>query len=436
MVLHALLDRGHVGEILLQHRRPVLARGLLPLGVRRLTLRIQFIDRRFEIALVGIITARPRRVAQHVVDRVADLEVGEYLPRCAALRGVLGIDHRPMHPPRRIGRACRGQPVLRDFGRRRALGQFVLQPDRRLHQGPRGVGVGVFPSEHLHLGGGYARIARAEPQLGRILLLPLGRIVTNVAVRPLVATPPAKLPERHEFGMRAGHMIRLAERLQRHLPVAFEPDPLAPPTTHGLQPERIEHRRRRLKPIAQRGRLRVHRHPQPPAPRIDPHRPQPRALRRQRTLPIVLMLDIGASPRMIERPAMEPAHELPPIAPRIALPRRSIHEPPTPMRADVVECAHFGVAGAQDDDRIRADVVSDEVADGRNVLDPPGLKPYFAPQSVLLGAGVVAGKVGFGADGDGLGEVCGRLDGAGVFVHRAALINKTSANPAPFRRGN
>src|SRR3546814_9719242 len=60
---------------------------------------------------------------------------------------------------------------------------------------------------------GQARVlAGAEAQLARILFLALGRVVADVGVQALIARPAAELAEFHEFRMRGGDVIGLAER--------------------------------------------------------------------------------------------------------------------------------------------------------------------------------------------------------------------------------
>src|ERR1700755_2763314 len=62
VILHALLDRLHVGEILLEHRRPILRLGILPLGLRLPAFRPELVDRALEDALVRIGLVGPHLV--------------------------------------------------------------------------------------------------------------------------------------------------------------------------------------------------------------------------------------------------------------------------------------------------------------------------------------------------------------------------------------
>ena len=57
--LHPLLDAAHVGEVLLENRRPVQWLGIFPLGRRRLALGIKLIDRSFEDAAIRIVADCP-----------------------------------------------------------------------------------------------------------------------------------------------------------------------------------------------------------------------------------------------------------------------------------------------------------------------------------------------------------------------------------------
>lgn len=310
--LHALLDRGHVGEILWQHAAPtrVIRRRVDPLRVRLFTFGIQLVAGRFEDTLVGVVSVWPGAVAQGGGEALTDLEVGKDLPGGAALGQVFGIDGRPEHAAGGVVTPCRRQPVIEYLTRGCVFGQLLDQTQRGVHQRSGGGRVGLLERVALHFGGGYPRIsAGSEPDLGLGLRQVLRRVVANVAVAAVGGRPAAEVAELVELRMGGCDVVGLVERLHRHLPVALEGQPLSPLAAHVLQPERVEHGGRGLQVLAQWLRGRIHVDPDPAAPGVDVDRGQVGVLRGQRALPVQLLGDVDAVAVLVVGPAVEPADE-------------------------------------------------------------------------------------------------------------------------------
>ena len=123
------------------------------------------------------------------------------------------------------------------------------------------------------------------------------------------------------------------------------------------------------------------------------------ALRRERTLPVVLLADVGARAVQTIGPAVEAADEgLPGLVAGVLGAGRHVDEPAAAVHADVVVGAKLVGARAHHDDRVVTDVVGQVAADVGDLLDAPDLLPHLAPQLVSLGPGVGLGDVGLDAD--------------------------------------
>ena len=204
-------------------------------------------------------------------------------------------------------------------------------------------------------------------------------------------------------------MVRLKEGLERDFPVAIENAPEAEAIAHFLEFERVDQRGDRLQPFAQGTRLEIHVDPDPAAPDINLNRGQAGADRVQRAVPVLAVGDVCRAAVQPESPCVIVAAEgqltaLCAVCAGLLLERHRpaagvvAHQPPAPVRADVVVGLEAAGCVAHDQDRIVADVVGDVVADRFQLLHPARLLPYFRPQPLGLGLGI-------GAAGEGLGRI-------------------------------
>ena len=289
--------------------------------------------------------------------------------------------------------------MLEDLVGRGALGQFVDQSQRGVHQRLGGGRVGLLHRVHLHLRGRDPRVAGAEADLGLRLGEVVGGVVADVAVLALRTGPALELTEPVELGVGGEDVVGLVEGLQGDFPVAVEMQPFAPFAPHVLQAERVEDLRGRVQVVLQRFAIGVHVDPQPAAPGVHADRAQVGVGRGQRALPVVLFPDVGAGAVQTVCPAVESAHEgLAGPAQGVARPGRGVDEPAAAVHAHVVVRRELVRAGAHDDDRVVQHIVGQVAADLGQFLDSADLLPDLAPQPIPLGAGVLRGGVGL--DGD------------------------------------
>ena len=87
------------------------------------------------------------------------------------------------------------------------------------------------------------------------------------------------------------------------------------------------------------------------------------------------------------------------------------------MLADIVECADLVGRAAHYQDRIGQNIEGHEVTHFGDVFKAPGLQPRFAPQLVLLVAGIVGRNIGFDADLYRLCQFISHFDDLAVFSH-------------------
>ena len=154
-----------------------------------------------------------------------------------------------------------------------------------------------------------------------------------------------------------------------------------------------------LEIVAQRLAVGIHVDPDPAAPGVDLDLAQPRALVRQRALPVLLVQRRGCSRRPGRtRQPWKPQTKCALLAAGVLRAGGSVHQPAAAMRAHVVVGADLVGRRAHDQDRVVEDVVGEVVADLGDLLDAADLLPHLAPQLVALRPGVVLGNVGLHAD--------------------------------------
>ena len=303
--------------------------------------------------------------------------------------------------------------MLEHLVARSSFRQLVDQPERRIDERLRRVGVRFLPGIDLHLRGRDAGVgARANPQLCLLVLVHvLGCVIADVAMSSLHPGPAAEFAELVELRMGRLDMVGLVEGLHGDLPIAIEDAPLPPSVAHVLKLEGIEHGRGRLEIVAQGLAVGIHVDADPAAPGVDFDLAQADALVRQRPLPVRLVDHMRVLAIQVVPPAVVRHRRSggPWPCRRRSWRRGSVHEPAAAMRAHIVVGADLVRRRAHDEDRVIEDVIGEVAADFGDFLDAADLLPHLAPQLVALRAGVVLGNVGFHSDGHRFGQLLGRF---------------------------
>ena len=168
--LHALLHRGHVGEVLRQHAAPSGSSVGGDIPTRSSAPRPSGTARR----------RRPRRCTCRDRSRTAGRcsrarcsrrarsgSSGRSARRCRSCRHARDRRSARSTPRAASSRRAESSQCLSTLSAGSSFRQLVDQPERRIDQRLRRVGVRLLPGVDLHLRGRDARVgARAEPQLG------------------------------------------------------------------------------------------------------------------------------------------------------------------------------------------------------------------------------------------------------------------------------